>query len=271
MRNYILLGIAVVAGLLAFTITRLQLKHEYDRLNLVGTQVKILAAKRDLVGGDTIEALKDLDVKQVFTSSLSGEEIKLTDVEFVNKQKLVASKKRGSHFQWRDFESPTMGFSGSPLARTIKKSERALSISVDMTSSVSGMVQPNDHVDIIGSFRFPGEDKGGSMDTVTLTILQNVTVLAVGQQMSSAVGQQAGAAERARSYSTATLAVTPKEAEMLVFAQQKGILTFTLRNPGDPYIEKDVQNVNFLYLKANSGKYTEERKERLERIFSGAH
>ena len=269
MRNYILLAVAIIAGVLAFAITRMQLEREYAKLKLNAEKVQVIVAMHDLVAGDTIDAMKgkDLDLKTVFANSLSGEEIRLEDVSRVHGQKLVASKKQGSYFQWRDFELPTLGFAGSPLARMVKKSERALSPSVDMTSSVSGMILPNDHVDIIGTFRFPGEEKTGGFDTVTLTILQNVTVLAVGQQVSSAL-PRSGPGERARAYATLTLALTPKETEMLVFAQNKGTLTFTLRNPTDPYVEKDVQNVNFLYLKANAGRYTEERRARLERVFA---
>lgn len=268
MRNYILLAVAILAGVLAFALTRLQLQREYARLSLNAEKVKILVAKHDLVAGDVINAEKDLDLKVVFANSLSGEEIRLEDVSRTHQQKLVTSKKKGSYFQWRDFELPTLGFAGSPLARMVRKSERALSVSVDMNSSVSGMIQPNDHVDIVGTFRFPGDDKSSTFDQVTLTILQNVTVLAVGQQVSSALQRAGAAGERPRNYATMTLAVTPKEAEMLVFAQQKGTLTFTLRNPVDPYVEKDLQNVNFIYLKSNFGKYTEERRERLERVFS---
>ena len=122
------------------------------------------------------------------------------------------------------------------------------------------MVQPNDHVDVLGTFRFPAAEKGTQMDTVTLTILQNVTVLAVGQQLAN----QRSAADRRGNYSTITLSVSPKEAEMLVFAQQKGVLTFTLRNNTDPYVARDVQDVNFEYLRENIKKYTEQDYERME-------
>jgi len=51
---------------------------------------------------------------------------------------------------------------------------------------------------------------------------------------------------RSSSYSTVTLEVTPREAELLVFAQQmKGRITLALRNSGDVSFEKDLPTVNF--------------------------
>ncbi len=268
MRRYVLLAVALTAGILAFVITKIQIQKEYRRLNLLAKKVKVVVPKTNLVKGDVIQH-SDLSIRAIFAASASGEEILLSDVAQVIGQKLVVDKKRDTFFQWRDFEMPTVGFGGSVLAKTIQKRERALSLSVDAPSSVSSMIRPNDHVDIVGSFRFPAEQPGSALDTVALTILQNVTVLAVGQQLSSSLGGQEG--DRARSYSTLTLAVTPKEAEMLVFAQQKGTLTFTLRHPTDPYMESDIQNVDFNFLKKNSGLYTRERGRRLEQLPQGRH
>lgn len=262
MRNYILLAVALVAGMLAFFLTKLQIESEYRKLDLLGAKIKVLTPRRDMLKGDVIQP-SDLTVRTILAGDASRDIIEVTDVSKIVDQKLGVNKKRDTFFLWGDLEMPTLGWAGSALARTIKKKERALSVSVDLPSSVSAMIQPNDHIDILGTFRFPGDEKGALLDTVTLTILQNVTVLAVGQQIATLTGGQS-TGERLRGYSTVTLAVTPKEAEMLVFAQQKGTLTFTLRNPTDPYIEGDVQNVNFNYLKANAAKYTEERSKRLE-------
>jgi pilus assembly protein CpaB len=263
MRNYVILAVALVAGMLAFFMYKVQIEREYRRLDLMGRKIKVLAARDNLVKGDTVREA-DLLPREIFANSATGEEVRLEDVAQIYGQKLVANKAKGTTFIWRDFEMPTLGFAGGTLARTIRRKERALSIAVDTPSSVTGMIQPNDHVDVIGTFRFPGEQQGTTLDTVSLTILQNVTVLAVGQQLATSGASAAGA--RPRSYPTLTLAVTPKEAEMLVFAQQKGTLMFTLRNPTDPYIESDVQSVNFDYLRRNSGKYTDERAKRLEAL-----
>ena len=113
-----------------------------------------------------------------------------------------------------------------------------------MISSVSGLIRPNDHIDIIATFRFPNQEGTDKLETVTLTLLQNVAVLAVGQDTDSAPSRSL----QRRSYSSITLNVTPKEAEILGFAMQKGKLNLTLRNPSDVHVEKDIQDVDFTEL-----------------------
>jgi pilus assembly protein CpaB len=120
---------------------------------------------------------------------------------------------------------------------------RALSISVSGAASVSGMVQPNDRVDVLGTFSFPAEGVQGEMESVTLTVLQDVTVLAVGNQLSR---RPTDRARRSGGYSTVTLEITPREAELLVFAEQvKGRLVLSLRNASDVSFESDLPSVNF--------------------------
>ena len=113
-----------------------------------------------------------------------------------------------------------------------------------MISSVSGLIRPNDHIDIIATFRFPNQEGTDKLETVTLTLLQNVAVLAVGQDTDSAPSRSL----QRQSYSSITLNVTPKEAEILGFAMQKGKLNLTLRNPSDVHVEKDIQDVDFTKL-----------------------
>jgi Flp pilus assembly protein CpaB len=96
----------------------------------------------------------------------------------------------------------------------------------------------------------PARAAQGQMETVTLTILQDVSILATGSRMAKGEGGYQSAFEgRPTSFSSVTFEVTPREAELLVFAQNmKGQLTLTLRNPEDVTFEKDMPEVNFKYL-----------------------
>jgi pilus assembly protein CpaB len=123
------------------------------------------------------------------------------------------------------------------LSGKIPADERALSIPVDAISGVSGLLTPGDRVDLLGTFPvsskeelIPDASGGGSVGYVTMTLLQNVTLLAVGQQLSSVSAQQDG---RRNNYSTVTLSVTVDEAELLTIAQTRGKLMLLLRNRED--------------------------------------
>ena len=118
---------------------------------------------------------------------------------------------------------------------------RAVSGDCAGAASGSGMVRRNDHVDVIGTFDFDGA--AGRRDFVTCTMLQNVLVLATGSETAKGRDRTAGLRQQ---YSTVTLEVTPREAEMLAFAEQlKGRIVLSLRNRGDTSYEKELPKVDF--------------------------
>ena len=90
-------------------------------------------------------------------------------------------------------------------------------------SAAGGFILPNDRVDVIRVFH--PDDAPGAF--ASETILTNVRVLAVGQ----AVQDKAG--ERTVIGGTATLELTPDQAEKVVLAQRTGQLTLTLRSVAD--------------------------------------
>ena len=107
---------------------------------------------------------------------------------------------------------------------------------VDAISGVSGLLRPGDRVDLLGTFPvtqedqlIPGSDGEKSVGYVTMTLLQNVTLLAVGKQLSDINSQSNGRG----GYSTVTASLTIKEAELLTIAQTRGKLTLLLRNSDD--------------------------------------
>ena len=125
------------------------------------------------------------------------------------------------------------------------------------------MVKPNDHVDVIGTFTFPKKGPDGKLmqDLVTCTILQNVLVLATGKETAkSAPALSFGGS----SYSTVTLEVTPREAEMLVFAEQiKGRLSLALRNRNDTSYEERLPQVDFEKIREEIEKLNLKRQQEI--------
>jgi pilus assembly protein CpaB len=106
------------------------------------------------------------------------------------------------------------------------KRARAMALEVKGTTGVGGWMRPNDHVDIIGSFKDPGTN-----EQVAVTLMQNVTVLATGKITGTTNVNLIPENERA--YGNVSLMVLPEEAEMLALAQGMGNLTFSLRNEDD--------------------------------------
>ena len=101
---------------------------------------------------------------------------------------------------------------------------RAVTVDVQERNAVGLWVRPNDHVDVVGSFRDPQ-----TQQLKSVTLLQNVVVLATGRINASTTAP----ADEDRRYTSVTLLVLPEEAEILTLAQETGTLTLLLRNPDD--------------------------------------
>lgn len=148
-----------------------------------------------------------------------------------------------------------------PLAYVVPEGRRALAIRVEQVVSAGGLVVPGDYVDIImvadiKSDLPPPLDK----THLAMTILQNIEVLAVNQEVSDVVpetgddGSADGAdggevpaegdgevsqrvpidrADPNPEATTVTVSVTPMEAQILAMADEKATLRLTLRPFGE--------------------------------------
>jgi pilus assembly protein CpaB len=122
------------------------------------------------------------------------------------------------------------GEEDASLSFAIPEGMRAVSINVNDQTDVSGLVRPGDFVDVVASFEreeVQGQDSMTVYPRITKIILQDVEILALGRNM-SANGEQAAEAP-----TTATLAVSPQDAEKLVYASEYAILRLALRGAGD--------------------------------------
>lgn len=246
MKQKIILLIAIIAGLAAFWLTGRYLRFERERILGGAKRVFVVVAERDLPAGTVLKNV-DLAKALVFQSNVGGRAILPESAREIFGKKLLYNIGRGDPIQWSDVDVPYKGEAG--LAEMINPTMRAISISVDAVSSVSAMVKPNDHVDVLGTFSFPSPSAAATVETVTLTVLQDVTVLATGQTTADKASLS-GRAERApRGYNTVTFEVTPHEAELLVFAQSvKGKLCLALRNPADVTFITNMPAINFEHL-----------------------
>ena len=269
MKQRLILIIAVFTGLLAAFLTKQYLASkdkEYQRLeaSLRNKYAKTEAVvfTRDMPR-DSLIKLDDIGSMEVLASSLRPGSVRPEDAtQLVGKRTVNSVSMRKAVF-WSDIEGGEV--SRDPgLARDINRAMRAISINVSGSASVSGQVKPNDHVDVIGTFVLDAADRPNEKEQVTLTVLQNVTVLATGRETARTLSRIS--AQQASSYSTVTLLVTPREAETLVACEQnRGRLTLSLRNPEDSGFEENLPTVDFKYIRDTLDKLNAIRQETLIR------
>ncbi len=111
---------------------------------------------------------------------------------------------------------------GGGLTDKITPGMRAISVRSNEVVGVAGFLQPGTHVDVLVTFHTQS-----SPDPVTSTILQDVEVLAAGQNFQPDADVKADAAN------VVTLLVKPEDAEKIVLASSQGDLHFVLRNGQD--------------------------------------
>ncbi len=256
MKQSIVLIVSVVIGLLAAVLTRTYLVSKDAEIEQLKAdfwerhqEMEALCVARDVPGGTPL-VKDDLGLRKVPASGWRGRALTKDDLDIIRDRKLLNKHKKGEILTWADIEGGKPKAGG--LAENVKKEMRAVSVNCSGASSVSGMVHPNDHVDVIASFSFPklGEDKRTMVqELVTYTILQNVHVLATGKETATSLGGR-GNGFGPGSYSTVTLEVTLREAEMLVFAEQiKGRISLALRNPNDTTYKTDLPQIDLAKIK----------------------
>jgi len=117
------------------------------------------------------------------------------------------------------------------MAAVLSPGMRAVSLALKPETSAGGFILPNDRVDVLLTQSISPttrEVKGGLPKTIRAaeTILKNIRVLAIGAE---AVNEKKQASITGK---TATLEVTPQQAEILVLGKTIGQLSLALRSAG---------------------------------------
>lgn len=115
------------------------------------------------------------------------------------------------------------------MAAVLQPGMRAVSLSITPTSAVSGFIYAGDRVDVLLTLSLTS---GQGQRSGTETILRNARVIAMDQKVEFSPGDKPDSGVK-----TATLELTPKQAEIVTLAVKMGDLSLVLRslqeNAGD--------------------------------------
>ncbi len=116
------------------------------------------------------------------------------------------------------------------MAAVLNRGMRAVTVKINAASGVAGFAFPGDRVDVVLSHKvdfivpsIDGEEASTQKHVASETVLQNVRVLAIDQDTDKS-GEEPVVAK------TATLEVTPAQAEMVAIAAGLGTLSLSLRS-----------------------------------------
>lgn len=113
------------------------------------------------------------------------------------------------------------------LSAVIPEGYRAMTVKVDDVVGISGFIMPGTLVDVVVVID-PQEHQGNQQGPISKIVLQNIKVLANGQNIDKPEDQR-----EANSVKAVTLQVTPEQAEKLALAATEGKLQLVMRNSTD--------------------------------------
>jgi pilus assembly protein CpaB len=113
------------------------------------------------------------------------------------------------------------------LSAIIPEGYRAMTVKVDDVVGINGFIMPGTLVDVVVVIT-PTEPTAGQAGPISKIVLQNIKVLANGQNIDKPENQR-----DANSVKAVTLLVTPEQAEKLALATSEGKLQLVMRNSID--------------------------------------
>ena len=214
--------VALVLGLFAGIVAYSAIKKKESDVRRGWNLVPVVVAAVDISEGTvvTFDMISQRSVPEQFVTSSV---VKPDSASYVVNQKVLVPVQAGDPLLWSQFETTK---AAERLSTKVQKKARAITIDAGKSVAVGGWIRPNDHIDIIGTFKDPQTN-----ENVAVTLLQNVIVLATGKITGTTNVNLIP--ESQREYNNVSLLVIPEEAEILVLAQELGALTMSLRNEDD--------------------------------------
>jgi len=176
MQNKASLIMGVVLGMLAIIMVHFYIQGVTRPIFKEKEMISVLVAAKNIKAREKISKGM-VKVSQVPRKFKDPNALTPDDIEIIQGQKTLFLLKKGQQLTWLCLGMEKM----EGLSPLIKQKERAVTISVDEVTGVGGHIQPNDHIDIAANFTVEREKSRAGI--TTLTLLQNVTVLAVGREV----------------------------------------------------------------------------------------
>ena len=224
-RKALIAGVVVAAvGIVMLFVYMQRYEHEVSG----GDPISILMVTSDLPLGEPLTSER-MAVRQIPERYVEDRHVLATDQERVMGVRVATSLRANQSLLWTDLAT---SFDGRrDLSSLLREGMRALTIRVGRDNAIADLLRPGDRVDLLFTALRPNSD-----EMVTITLLQNVLVLAVGED-TGGDEEREGVDNKKRDVS---VAVTLEQATLLAHAQDRGSLELILRPPDDIALAEDL-------------------------------
>jgi pilus assembly protein CpaB len=209
----VLLALAAAGGVFLF------MNSVRERADAGRATVDVIVATQDVPAGQDLDPLIE---KGVFrTKAVDSADLVpgvITDVYQLSGQRTAYPILAEEQITAARLSGPLQARGG---VLGIPEGFQAASITIEPQRGVAGALQQGNHVEVFGTF----SDRGDGALTTRVVIVDTLVLAVARQEASGGVGVSGSA--------TVTLAVTPQEASLLIFAQEQGHVWLTLLPPNE--------------------------------------
>jgi pilus assembly protein CpaB len=212
----VLFALAAAGGVFLF------MSNVRDKAETVET-VNVVVSTQDLPAGEELDPLIESGVFR--TKAVPRDDLVsgvITDAYQLQGQRLAYPVLAGEQIPAARLAGPLQAGGG---VLGIPEGYQAASVTLESQRIVAGAIQPGDHVEVFGTFT---SERTGN--PTTRVVIPDALVLAV------PTPDESTGASPVRG-GTLTLAVTPEDASLLIFAQEQGRVWLTLLPPNQPGVE----------------------------------
>ena len=222
--------------------------EEKEILPIVSTRTVIVAPtsllKGTFVGGTTFtfEAVPESEVKDTY---MTDRDYNLSDLQGAI---ILRNLPIGTYLERSDLHIPRED--GSPLKAFIGEGMSAITVPLEPFALLGGYLVPGDKVDVVVTYSGLAQVIGSAVDSgrarqtlaalpSSRTLLRQVRILSIaGESLAGPTTQQTGA-NQGEGAVTATLEVTPRQAELLSVSSRLGRLNLVLHQEGQGRLDSD--------------------------------
>jgi len=251
--NRVAMLASLVVAVVGFVLLSIYVR-QFQREASGGDPVELLAMRQDVAAGAPLTE-QTLVVRTLPERYLEARQVLASDLPRVLGVRASIGLEANQTLLWTDLA--TTSHDRSSFSSRIPKGMRAMSVAGMGRRAFGNLMRPGDRVDVL----LTKARTGSEARVVTVPLLQNILVLAVGSSFGATVEEDSPLRS-----DTVTLLVTIDQASLTAQARRDGALSFVLRNEDDLEINEGLAETDDSDVLEQEKRARRQRRLRIERV-----
>jgi len=251
--NRVAILASLVVAVIGFVLLSIYVR-QFQREASGGDPVELLAMRQDVAAGAPLTE-QTLVVRTLPERYLEARQVLASDLPRVLGVRASIGLEANQTLLWTDLA--TTSHDRSSFSSRIPKGMRAMSVAGMGRRAFGNLMRPGDRVDVL----LTKAKTGSEARVVTVPLLQNILVLAVGSSFGATVEEDSPLRS-----DTVALLVTIDQASLMAQARRDGVLSFVLRNEDDLEINEGLAETDDSDVLEQEKRARRQRRLRIERV-----